>query len=406
MALRGDNSSVTDIITATVMDITTSASVKDIAKEGMRKMTEKYTLVDELNFIMCGIVAPIFCFVGMAGNVLSIITWNRPKMRSSTGRYLTGQAIADFAVLMFFVLIDSTMTWNPDVKFSPVYGFCFCYILYPGVFFAVVCSVWFTVGVTIDRYILVCWITKAKQYCNVKRANFGLILITVNAFIINFPHYLSFTTVDPSSAGNSSMLGSGNGSTQADDAVKMVPAIRVATFEPTEFYNGKPGWFYEFWIHCMMLIIVPWITVFSMNIMIIRAIRRSNKKNEGKKTSASVRNCKQSENQITRLLLVVTFTFLLFIGMQCVIQCMFMKKPAGFNMFIVNSSFAVAKCGIVFNSSTNFFLYCLTGRRFRTELLTVLRLRDKDQYQVSSLVDRPSASSSRQTTSSTQSTGI
>ena len=63
---------------------------------------------------------------------------------------------------MFFVLMDSTTAWNPDVKYSQAYGFFFCYIGYPGIFFAVVCSVWFTVGVTVDRYILVCWITKAK----------------------------------------------------------------------------------------------------------------------------------------------------------------------------------------------------------------------------------------------------
>ncbi|GFS01623.1 FMRFamide receptor [Elysia marginata] len=413
MAEPGVTASVLNTMTTAVMGFTTSIpGTADVMKEGMKKMKEEDTLVDDLNFVMCGIVAPIFCFVGMAGNVLSIITWNRPKMRSSTGRYLTGQAIADFSVLMFFVSIDSVTAWNPDVKFSPVYGFCFCYILYPGLFFAVVCSVWFTVGVTIDRYILVCWITKAKQYCNEKRANFGLILITFNAFIINFPHYLSYTTVDPtssSSSGNSSIFNTGsvsfnNGTAPGDDGMKKKTPLttRVEAYRETEFYTSDSGQFYEFWIHCMILILIPWVTVFSMNVMIIKRVRESNKKNEGKKTSAAAKHTKQSENQITRLLLAVTFTFLVFIGMQCIIQCMYMKKPAGFNMFIVNSSFAVAKCGIVFNSSLNFFLYCLTGRRFRTELLTVLGLYDADE-QLSSLMDRPS---SGHTTSSTGSTGI
>lgn len=389
-----------------IMDLNTTMSpgndVMDHLAEGMKKMTEKATLVDELNFIMMGIVAPIFCFIGMVGNVLAIITWNRPNMRSSTGRYLSGQAVADFAVLLFYLTIFSAQTWTPGVIYSPVYGFLYCYVFFPGLFFAVVCSVWYTVGVTIDRYILVCWITKAKQYCNVKRANFGLALITFNSFIINFPHYLSFTTVDQSSIINNN---NDNSSSNASEAAMATPT-KVKTFKETEFYTGPSGQFYEFWIHCMILIIIPWVTVFSMNIMIIRAIHKSNKKNAEKKTTSSVRRCKQSENQITRQLLIVTFTFLFFIGLQCVIQCMFMKKPAGFNMFIVNSSFAIAGCGIVFNSSLNFFLYCLTGRRFRTELLRVLGLYKKDQKQFSSLVDRPSGSSSRQTTSSTRSTGI
>ncbi|RUS82569.1 hypothetical protein EGW08_009643 [Elysia chlorotica] len=381
-------------------------SAERMMEEGMKKMTEKATLPEELNFIMCAIVAPIICFVGMAGNVLAIITWNRPKMRSSTGRYLTGQAVADFTVLMFFVLIDSLMAWRPEVKYSRAYAFFFCYIGYPGIFFAIVCSIWFTVGVTIDRYILVCWITKAKQYCNEKRANFGLILITFNSFIINFPHYLSFTLVDPPNDPSANASSHGNMSgTHAHTEVKMATVTQEVAFKETEFQTGASGQFYEFWIHCMILILIPWFTVFGMNVMIIRAVRRSNQKNAGKKTSASVRNCKQSENQITRLLLAVTFTFLFFIGTQCVIQCMYMKKPAGFNMFIVDSSFAIAKCGIVFNSSMNFFLYCVTGRRFRAELLKVLGVHVKDDQGMSSLSDRPTGSSSRHTTSTMSTTG-
>ncbi|GFN76151.1 FMRFamide receptor [Plakobranchus ocellatus] len=408
MATTAETASSSDMVSDL---LPTTMSPGDL---GMKLMTEKSSLPDELNYIMSAVVGPIICFIGMAGNVLSIITWSRPKMRSSTGRYLTAQAVADFAVLLFFILVDSLQVWHPDAKYNIVYGLFFCYIGYPGIFFAVVCSIWYTVGVTVDRYILVCWITKAKQFCNEKRANFGLFLITFNAFVINFPHYMSFSPVFPKEGSSDHVTGRmednrtahTNNSNPGMDVNTEKMMERVVTFEMTEFTKGASGQFYEFWIHCMILILIPWATVFFMNIMIIRAVSRSNKKNADKKTTQSAKNSKDSENQITRLLLTVTFTFLFFIGAQCVIQCMYMKKPAGFNMFLVNSSFAIAKCGIVFNSSLNFFLYCLTGRRFRVELLRILGMGRPERQMMSSLMDRPSGSSSRRTTSSTGNTGI
>lgn len=42
---------------------------------------------------------------------------------------------------------------------------------------------------------------------------------------------------------------------------------------------------------------------------------------------------------------------------------------------IVNEAFSVAKLGIVINSSINFFLYCLSARKFRKELFKVLGVR-------------------------------
>lgn len=58
------------------------------------------------------------------------------------------------------------------------------------------------------------------------------------------------------------------------------------------------------------------------------------------------------------------------------------------DMNIVNEAFSVAKLGIVVNSSINFLLYCLSGKRFRKELrLTLYRL-----FHCKSLVPLPYSS--------------
>ena len=83
---------------------------------------------------------------------------------------------------------------------------------------------------------------------------------------------------------------------------------------------------------------------------------------------------------MTRMLLVVTFAFLLFLAWQCVTQCFWMlghgkegnnDKTKTWNM--VDASFAFAKLGVVFNSSINWFFYCFTSTMFRKEMHKMFR---------------------------------
>uniref|UniRef100_A0A2C9L706 G-protein coupled receptors family 1 profile domain-containing protein n=1 Tax=Biomphalaria glabrata TaxID=6526 RepID=A0A2C9L706_BIOGL len=338
------------------------------------------TMARQLHYIMSAIVGPILCILGFIGNLFSVAVWCRPSMKSSTARYLTGQALADILVLLMFLVCDSAQAWSPNIIYSLSYGIFFSYIGYPMLFFAVVLSVWITVGLTVDRYIMVCWITSSKKYCNEKRAYLGLALITINSFIINLPHFASFVHVTPEDTPT-------NSSTEPQQ-----------TFRMTEFGGGAGGQFYEFWIHCIILILIPWVSVLTMNIMIIRKIGQSNKKTADRKSRDSVKKCRQSENQITRLLLTVTFAFLVFIGLQCIIQCFEMQKPEWADRAQVSSAFAFAKTGIVFNSSLNFVFYCLSGRRFRKEFLRLFGLVKKDAHS-SSNEDRTRSSTKRSTSS-------
>lgn len=318
-------------------------------------MAEMLSTAERMHWAASVVVGPIFVLLGLLGNLLSIIVWSRRTMRSSTGRYLSALAIADTGVLMWFFLVDSVPMFAPEVKNSAVYAVFFAYLGYPIFFLFVVCSIWFMVGVTVDRFIMVCLITKAKAYCNEKRAHLGIFLILGSCFLINIPHFWSYT-VDFERGGN------GTG-----------PALLK-----TEFQKGEGAMMYEFWIHCIFLVLVPWFSVFSLNVAIIGKINQTNKKMMSKKTAESADMCKRSENQITRLLMVVTFSFLVLIGFQCIAQCFFMLMPAEFDKEIIDEAYAVAKLGVVINSSINFFLYCLSGRRFRTELLMVFGCQSRD----------------------------
>lgn len=118
-------------------------------------------VIDAVRFY-CSILGTLFICLGLCGNVLSILVWKRQRMRCSTGTYLIGQAIADICLLVFFFLTESLPSLSPDVTDSYSFGVFFSYVGYPFFYFFLVCSIWFTVGVTIDRFIQIQWPIKGK----------------------------------------------------------------------------------------------------------------------------------------------------------------------------------------------------------------------------------------------------
>ena len=52
-------------------------------------MAAMLSTAQRMHYGASAVVGPIFVILGLMGNILSIIIWNRPHMTSSTGRYLT-----------------------------------------------------------------------------------------------------------------------------------------------------------------------------------------------------------------------------------------------------------------------------------------------------------------------------
>ncbi len=108
------------------------------------------------------VVGSVFVVIGLIGNTLSIIVWNRKPLRCSTGTYLVCQALSHIIALLFFFFTDTVVMLEPEVKKHYFYGVFYSYIGYPMAYLSVIISIWMTVGVTVDRYILVCWIRYSK----------------------------------------------------------------------------------------------------------------------------------------------------------------------------------------------------------------------------------------------------
>lgn len=74
-----------------------------------------------------------------------------------------------------------------------------------------------------------------------------------------------------------------------------------------------------------------------------------------------------------------------------------------FDKNIISEAFAAAKLGIIVNSSINFLLYCMSGRRFRQEFLFVIGCVSRDRK---GLLNSYSEGHTSSGTSGTSTTGI
>lgn len=140
--------------------------------------------------------------------------------------------------------------------------------------------------------------------CSNKRAVVGIGIIAFLCFLINTPHFKTYYPIPASD--------------RAPDG---------AAFDLTEFGMTEGSKRYEFWVHCMFLVLVPWLTIFILNMLIISRVVRANRGMSNRKSIQGQEKAKKAENQMTRLLLTVTFVFLILIALQCVTQCFFMMQP-------------------------------------------------------------------------------
>ena len=173
--------------------------------------------------------------------------------------------------------------------------------------------------------------------CNVKRAVMGLGIITLCAFIINTPHFATYELV-PDSERNASD-----------------PAFRLSAYG-----SGSGSMNYEFWVHCMFLVLAPWATIFVLNMLIIQRVFKMNRQMDSKRGSSGKEKAKKSEQQLTRLLLTVTFTFLVLIAFQCITQCFFMLKAVSAQQFMFSrrkrSAYLINELDVVILQIANRYL--------------------------------------------------
>ena len=272
--------------------------------------------------------------------------------------------ISNFSVICRYLNNTVGIHFPPDQMWH-------CTIAMTVVNISLTCSNLLLVSMTFDRFYSIIMPHKAASFNTVNRSKKTMICIVIFSTFYNIPHmFLTFTV------GSSCIpFGKGMVSTQ--------------------------GQFY-YWLSLIVNFIFPFISLLIMNSVIIHTLRTRSLivlKDQGQgRSEGQSSKLKNSEKQIYITLLLVTFGFLILSTPSYVfyfyrIVYDYKQSPLTYAVFYLYFQCA-AKLHYT-NAGVNFFLYVMSGQKFRRDLVRLITCRRDKQNTL-----QPSVSTEMHTVSS------
>ena len=245
----------------------------------------------------------------------------------------------------------------------PLGQYWFCCLNINTLFTAMLCSNLFILNMTFDRFYSIVRPHKAASFNTVKRAKITIACIVLMSTLVNIPHLFV---------------------TWHDEWLCLPFGNKLV----------MKKWYFQFyyWISFAVQYAIPFVSLLSMNCVIIHTLRNRTRFKKGQEVG-SQGHCqgqgqgqspkmKSSEKQMYIILLLVTFAILIL-------------TTPGYSFFLINLFYDFAKSPKVFagyhfyintaqkmhytNHGINFFLYVISGQKFRTDLKNLFGVKRMEQ---------------------------
>ena len=301
---------------------------------------------------------PFFIPISFVGNTLSFLVMIKPNNRKiSTCIYMAAISINDNIMMIacfhdYFVSGIQLHKWNHmECKLS---SFTILFALQNGTYQVL--------AMTLDKYIAIKWPHKAVTYSIPGRAKLIVVGLSVFAFVYNIPPLFLSNIID----NYCYLYGSGS------------VISRVYS-----------------WLSFVLNAIGPFTMLIHMNFVIVRNVRMSGElfKENATNTGMDVRQkkMKSAEKQVTIMLVLVTTLFLILLCPTYVrfIYLLFAKLETPLDYANTGLFVQITYKLYTLNNGINFFLYCISGHKFRNDLREILcNCRRKNQLQSSTIGEK------------------
>lgn len=352
-----------------------------------------------LQYIISGVVLCGLCIIGLFGNTLTlyILNVNEDMRRQSINIYLTVLALYDNGVLLNAILmlgvpalyiiptyrhqyitdfnINSSLfnsnqleinnttvfydnepplsqnqietTYNflnetddriENTSYSVVYNPLHLYIkfVYPLALISQTGSIWTTCLITAERYLAVCHPFKSLTLSTRSRAIWALIAVTICDIVFNLPRFVETDVTDDH--------------------------VRQSELRKDRLYY----WLYYICLNLSLVYIIPLSLLSFLNIKIYLAVRSASC-NRGSLTRSQER-----ELNLASMLVLLVAIFLACNAPAFIIHCLELVDPPYLGVAVLFSNLLVC-----LNSSVNFLIYCIFGKKFREKLKEVFKCKSK-----------------------------
>ena len=290
---------------------------------------------------------PIISAVGTVGNVLSLmVATQKQNRRSSPSWYIGSLAILDTIML----LVGLLQYWFLFNFFSSLITKAHCHAMFFVVNFFSNWSVWTILAMTLERFIVVVFPLKAAVLCSVGKTKTVILAISLVSALKNF-HYI--WTADFVF----------NSSTKA--ALCAFGLVRRGT------------WVIAIqWLDTCVSSVLPFLIILGANFWIITII---NRQRASRKTMThsdpSNKASSSADTSITAMLVTVSLSFVILTCPLFIFRTYFtfVARNTAYLKAVYHLGHHICHKVWYMNNAVNFYLYCITGRRFRSDLMEMFK---------------------------------
>ena len=292
---------------------------------------------------------PILVPIGWIGNTLSfIIMLKRNNRKISTCVYMAAISVNDN-----FMMYTAFHYWLNSAMNVRKWHLWECKFVAFGALFALQNCTFLILAMTVDKYIAIKWPHRATTYSTPRRAKLISVVVYLCAFTYNIPNFFLSSTFA---------------------RFNWCLAYAVSSTLTSVFS----------WFSFVLNAIIPFTLLIHMNNVIVKTVRKSRqmfganggtaREGSGQGMDVRQKNMKNAENQLTIMLLLVTTLFLILL---CPAYCRFIylafsKQDTPFEYAKSMILYQVTAKLYTSNSGINFFLYCISGQKFRKDLKEIL----------------------------------
>lgn len=214
-------------------------------------------------------------------------------------------------------------------------------------------AAWMVVLVTINRYIAVSYPLVARRFCDVRKVLIQILLLILYVVLFAIPRLLAFDPV-----------------LESIDNKTQVVELNLNWFGKSHAYRP----FYKI-IWLTLNVCLPTLLVLIFNLILVRILKKVNKQR------AEILNCDKDQGASSTLTFIAVATTFLICELPHLahegvhLYDIEMSNPTFRNIEEVSN--LVEFFCINFNSFVNFFIYCLTGTKFRQLLFDMLKCKKR-----------------------------
>ncbi|XP_074663037.1 FMRFamide receptor-like [Tubulanus polymorphus] len=327
------------------------ADVADYFRETVLSMYPGLVL---FNFVIETVFVGLLCAIGFVGNLLSFIVLWKDRSQSTTNFLLQALAIADTLLLIDCIMVMTLRSIYPYLGILKSYYQSMPYMmpyLWPFAMMAQTITNWLVILVTIERYIVVCKPLRAMRWCTKQKAKRGVTLVFILAIIYSIPRFFEFKVIVFTNI-------CANNQTYAlreDTSLRINPIFNIS---------------YRIILYFLLIAVGPVVILVILNFKLIRALHKAQRERIILTRSRSTKG-QQSQAGNTTVIVAVVTQFIIC-QMPALVHQVLEWSHLPINHTAQSYSVAVSNMLVAFNSSTNFFIYCLFGRKFRSILIRLL----------------------------------